>query len=226
MPKQDLTAIAFVLDKSGSMHVVRDATISGFNEFLADQKRVPGDVLFSLTLFDTAMQQRFVNEPIHRVEPLTVATYEPGGGTALLDAVASTINEIGRRFDAMPGDQKPGKVLFVIQTDGQENASREFSAQRVRDLIKQQTDQWQWQFLFLGADQDAWAQGALLGIARSNSLSYGNDAIGTRSAFATVASVATSYRVSEQGVAATLGPNGLDLRKKDKGKPAPQPVTP
>lgn len=218
MPRQDLTAIAFVLDKSGSMHDVRDATISGFNEFLAEQKRLPGDVLFSLTLFDTSPQERLINKPIRGVEELTLATYAPGGGTALNDAVALTIKEVGRRFDAMPEDQKPSKVLFVIQTDGEENSSREFSAAQVRDLIRQQTDQWQWQFLFLGADQDAWAQGAAYGIAKSNSLSYDNSLIGTRSAFASVSNIASSYREHGLTVADSLGEQGLDLRKPKTAK--------
>jgi hypothetical protein len=218
MPNADKTAIVLVLDKSGSMGTVQDATISGFNEFVDEQKKVAGEVLFSLTLFDTDLEKRALNKALAEIPALNRETYVPGGMTALYDAVGHTIHDVGRHLDGLAEDDKPDRVLFVIQTDGQENSSREYTADRVRQMIREQRDRWAWEFMFLGADQDAWVAGGNLGIAAGQTLSYGNDAIGTRAAFASVSNVATSYRTTGDSVDHSLKTTtGNDLRKR---KPA------
>lgn len=210
MPQKDLTAIIFVLDQSSSMNLVKGATISGFNEFLQSQREVPGEVLFSLTLFDTRMEPRLTNVRIDNVSPLTDRTYTPAGMTALYDAVGATIDRVGKEFDGLPEGSKPEKVIMVIQTDGQENSSREYSAEKVKALIEQQKNEWQWEFLFLGADQNAWEGAGKIGIPMAAAISYDNTEIGTQSMYATLNSVTTNFR--KAGVSVVDNDLDRDLR--------------
>lgn len=193
--KQGLTLIAVVLDKSSSMNAVRDATQGAFNEFLQDQQRAPGEAELWLTLFDTEVQQRGPWR-IADAPPLGSGsnTYEPAGMTALYDAVGRTIDKVGRSLAAKPESERPERVIFVIQTDGEENSSREYTADRVRGMVELQRSTYQWEFLFLGADQDAWEKGALMGVAAANTVAYDNNMVGTRSVLASASSAVTSYR--------------------------------
>lgn len=211
MPDHELTSITVVLDKSGSMGSVRDVTISAFNEYLGDQRRLPGRCELSLTLFDTEVHPRHLRVPVAEVPDLDARQYVPGGRTALYDAVGSTIDALGRDLDALPEDARPGRVLMVVQTDGQENSSREYDADRVHRLIRQQTDQWSWGFLFLGADQDAWLASQAIGIPRESSISYGGDAAGTQVAYEALGRATAAYR---RGAAAVVPEDDRDLRRR------------
>lgn len=213
MPNPNRTAVVLVLDKSSSMSLVQGATISGFNEFIETQRQLPGEVWFTLTLFDSYVRPVLTNVPLSEVPLLNRDTYLPLGMTALYDAVGTTIDRVGRELDALPEEEKPGRVLFVIQTDGEENCSREYTSDRVKRLIAQQRDQWQWEFMFLGAEQDAWQAGATMGITASNTLSYGN--ANTADAFATISTVTTNYRSTGTSVSDTLTETGTDLRSNN-----------
>jgi uncharacterized protein YegL len=163
--KKDLTEIVVVLDESGSMgYVVRD-TIGGINNFVDIQKNLPGEAKFSLVKFSTISQVIYDGVTLDKFEPLTTKTYYPGGGTALLDAFGKTINLVGARLDKLSEDEKPEKVLFVVITDGEENSSLEFTLDKVKRMVEHQRDVYKWEFLFLGANIDAFSAGESMGTA-------------------------------------------------------------
>lgn len=167
--RQDLTDITMVLDRSGSMESCRSDAEGGVNAFLRNQKQLPGEALLTLVQFDTEY------EFVHRGAPIqSVPEYQlvPRGSTALLDAIGRAVNETGARLAAMPEPQRPGLVVFVIVTDGQENSSHEFSKQRIHEMISHQADAYQWQFVFLGANQDAFAEAGGLGIGNAGTAKY------------------------------------------------------
>ncbi len=189
-----LTDISIVLDRSGSMEVVRADTIGGFNAFISEQKAVPGAATVTLVQFDTEYETVFDASPLRDVPNLTEKTFVPRGGTALLDAIGRTINSAGARLAAMAESQRPGKVLLVIMTDGEENSSREFSAQQVNKMITHQREVYSWQVVFIGANQDAIATGASIGIPAANSLNYAHTGEGTQAAIRAMSASAASYR--------------------------------
>lgn len=192
--KQDLTDITVVLDRSGSMSSVWTDTIGGFNSFLKTQKEAPGEATFTLVQFDNHYEVDYRGKNIQEIPDLNNETYVPRGGTALLDAIGRTINETGQRLAALAESDRPSKVIFVILTDGEENASKEFKKGKINEMITHQTEKYQWDFVFLGANQDAIQTGSSMGIMAGNSLTYAANSIGTVSAFETVSSTMCSYR--------------------------------
>lgn len=151
--KDNFVKIVFVIDKSGSMGSSRSDVIGGFNEFINDQKKEKsGDVNVSLYTFDSTVSTVFNNKNIVDVPELTMDKYRPGGSTALNDAVGKAINETGFELAAMPEEERPSVVMMVIMTDGEENCSKEFKSAEIRDMIKHQTDKYNWKFIYLGAD--------------------------------------------------------------------------
>lgn len=193
--RSDYTKIAVVLDRSGSMEACRDATISGFNEFIQQQNKVPGHGDITLVTFSTDVHSpTFEDAPIKEVRPLNRDTYTTLDMTALLDAVGSTMTKLGEKLHAMPEDKRPGKVIVVIITDGLENASKSWDWPRIKALIKQQREIYSWEVLFIGANIDAVVVGAQMGLPKDNSLTYTANAVGTRHAFASAARATASYR--------------------------------
>ena len=161
--RSDLTDVTVVLDRSGSMASCRQEAENGVNHFVDDQKKQEGDCVFSLVQFDN--EYEFVHRAV-AIGDVPKFSLVPRGMTALLDAVGRAINETGERLSKTPEDDRPGLVVFVILTDGLENASHEFTKQQIKDMIQRQRDEHQWQFTFLGANQDAFAEAAGLGIAK------------------------------------------------------------
>lgn len=190
------TDINIVLDRSGSMISVRNDTIGGFNAFIDEQKALPGTATLSLLQFDDQFDTVYAGVPLAEVKPLNNSTFVPRGGTALLDAIGRTINETGARLAAMSDDDRPGKVLLVIMTDGGENSSREFDRAKINDMISHQRDKYSWQIAFIGANQDAIAVGSSIGIPVSNSLNYASTGVGTRAAMKGLSSSVGAYRGS------------------------------
>jgi len=174
----NLTEIAFILDRSGSMQGMVEPAIAGFNLLLAAQKTAPGEARFTLVLFDNEYLVPVNSVPIAEVPELTTATFVPRGSTALLDAIGRTIDSLGKKLDATPEPERPAKVIVAILTDGEENASTGYSAAKIADMIRHQTETYQWEFLFLGANQDAIATAAKFGIDHHNAASYKADAGG------------------------------------------------
>lgn len=191
---KNYTDISIIQDKSGSMSHLRDETIKGFNSFLDDQKKLSGKCTLSLTQFDTEFKVVHDGKDIQSIPHLTAETYVPGGYTALLDGIARTINLAGQRFEKINEPDRPEKVVVVIITDGQENSSREFNRQQVMDMIKHQTDKYNWQFIFLGANQDAIQAGAAIGISAANAISTGATGQSVNSGYRGISSNLESYR--------------------------------
>ena len=191
---QNLTEIVFILDRSGSMsHLVND-TIGGFNSFVEEQKKQDGEALLTTILFDDQYDVLHSGKDIKTVELLTNKEYFVRGGTALLDAIAKSINEVGARLNNTNEEDRPAKVLFVITTDGEENASKEFTRQQVKEMIEHQQEKYGWSFLFMGANMDAVSTAQSYGISGNNSVTYTASSIGTRSIYTSLNSTISAYR--------------------------------
>ena len=187
-----LTDITIVLDRSGSMMAVASDTIGGFNHFLDEQKGAPGEATITLNQFDDYFERIIDAISIQTAPPLCRDNFKPRGNTALLDAIGRSINETGQRLAAMPEPERPGKVIFVIITDGKENASREFRCSTVDEMIRHQREKYSWEFVFLGANQDAITTAQNLGIKPAAATTFAANALGTDRAF-----TATTRRLSE-----------------------------
>jgi len=182
--------INFVLDKSGSMDVIRDATISGFNEFKNDQAREDGEAFFTLTLFDTTFYTPITAVPAQRVRDLTYESYRPDGMTALYDAIGHTM----KLTDEWVAKHKPDQVLFVIMTDGHENSSRQYRQREIFDLIADRQANADYEFIFLGANQDSYAVGQGIGIRAGRTLDYASTWHSTRDTMDRVSTNVKAYR--------------------------------
>ena len=168
------TEIAFILDRSGSMQSIKAGTLEGVNAFL-DQQKQENDaypVKFSLTLFSTEIEVRHSSVSVTEVPSLSDSTYLPDGGTALLDAIGITIDSLGKRLADTPEADRPAKVIVAIMTDGEENSSRQFSWDQISEKIKHQTEVYKWEFLFLGANQDAIATASRMNMHRKSTTNY------------------------------------------------------
>ena len=157
----DLTDITLVIDRSGSMEAIREDAEGGVNAFVREQAKHPGEALLTLVQFDTEYDFIHKGIPVKQVPAYKLV---PRGSTALLDAVGRAINETGERLANMAEPDRPGLVIFVIVTDGEENSSHEFSKARIKQMIDQQQTKYSWQFTFLGANQDAFAEAGGMGI--------------------------------------------------------------
>jgi hypothetical protein len=198
---KDTTEIVVIIDKSGSMCHLVDDTIGGFNSFIEEQRALPGHANLTLVLFNQQYELIEMGENIQDIKLLSRDTYYPSGYTALLDAVGRAINETGQRLANITEEDKPGKVIVVIITDGQENCSREFEKQQIKDMITHQQEKYSWQFVYLGANQDAFAEAGELGISGLNTVDYTASSIGTQSVYRGVSDLAKGVR--DQGVIPT-----------------------
>lgn len=169
MTNSDYTDITVLLDRSGSMASIKTDMEGGFSVFLEDQVNLPGKCLLTLAQFDTQYDVVYEGLDIKIVPRLDL---QPRGGTALLDAMGRLITETGERLAKLKEDQRPGNVIFVIITDGEENSSHEWTHERVMELVKRQTDDYQWNFTYIGANQDAIAVGRSIGVPMASSLTY------------------------------------------------------
>ena len=176
--RKNLTEMVFILDKSGSMAGMEQDTVGGFNAMIEKQKREEGDALVSTVLFSDGSRVIHDRADITKVEPLTDRQYFVGGCTALYDAVGDAIHHIGNVHKYAREEDRPEKTVFVITTDGMENASRRYSAGEVKRLITRQKERYGWEFLFLGANIDARAVADDMGIEEERSACFVNDSRG------------------------------------------------
>ena len=190
------TDITIILDRSGSMNSVKDDTIGGFNSFLGEQQKVEGEAVLSLVQFDDQYEVVYVDKDINSAAKLTDETFQPRGMTALFDAVGRTINAVGQRLANLSEDERPDKVLFVIMTDGFENASQEFKAAKISEMITHQRNVYKWEFMFIGANQDAVLSAQEIGIPAFAALTYAANEVGTRAAYSMMAKKVAGYRES------------------------------
>lgn len=192
--KKNLTELVFILDRSGSMQSLASDTIGGFNSMIETQKKEPGEAYVTTVLFDHDYELLHDHINIEDINPITSNEYYARGSTGLLDAVGRTINAIGNRLSATPEDERPDKVIFVINTDGYENCSREFTKKQIKEMIEHQQNKYSWVFMFLGANIDAASEAGGLGIASSRSHNYAYTSGGISSAYSSVDAALCSIR--------------------------------
>lgn len=208
--KKGLTELVFVLDRSGSMHELEKDTIGGFNAMIEKQKTEPGEAYVSTVLFDTECCVLHDRVPLSSVEPLTDRDYVAGGCTALLDALGGAVHHIGNIHKYAREEDVPEHTLFVVTTDGLENASRRYTADQVRHMVERQQKKYGWEFLFLGANIDAVETAARVGINADRAVTYEADAAGTALNYAVL-----SQAVSHVRSAAPLGKSWKSAIEKD-----------
>ena len=208
--KKNLTELVFILDRSGSMQGLEADTIGGFNSMLKKQKKEPGEAYVSTILFDDRVEVLHDQVPVKKVHPMTQKEYFVRGCTALLDAIGGAIHHIGNIHKYARPEDVPEHTLFVITTDGMENASRRYTAPEVKAMIRRQQERYGWEFLFLGANMDAVQTAGHLGIAPDRAVRYHNDSAGTRLNYETVSAAVSAVRCN-----APLSPQWKDAIERD-----------
>ena len=191
MPKNDYTEIVVLLDTSGSMHSIRADMCGAFNAFIADQKIIPGECTVTLATFNNDYSLAYRSKPLSEVSPLS---FSPGGSTALNDALVKTIDDAGEHLNKLAEDAKPDKVMFIVITDGEENASKKYDVNDVKTRIEHQANVYNWAFLYFGANQDAVLTAKGYGI--SNSSDYSADSSGVARAGTRMSDSTRSYRTT------------------------------
>ncbi len=218
MANNNVTELIFLLDRSGSMAGLESDTIGGFNALLEKQKKQDGDAYVSTVLFDDESRVLHDRVKLSDVPKLTDGDYTVGGCTALIDALGGAIHHIGNIHKYARPEDVPAHTLFVITTDGQENASHRYDAATVKQMIERQKETYGWEFLFIGANIDAVETAARYGIDRSRAVNYHADEQGTQVVYATVAEAVCHVRASKP-LQADWGQNiHTDYRRRRKEK--------
>ena len=181
--KDNLTELFIILDRSGSMEPLTADTIGGYNSLIEQQRKPEGEMRVTTVLFDDQYDLLYDTVDINEIPPLTEDTYFARGLTALLDAVGKTIDAAGLRYSRMLESDRPSKVIFAITTDGMENASREYTLERVKNLIEQKKEKYGWEFLFFGANIDAFGAARSMGIPARQTMQFSHDAAGVEACF-------------------------------------------
>ena len=194
--KKNLTELVFILDRSGSMAGLEADTIGGFNALIEKQRKEPGEAVISTVLFDNETEVIHDRISLDRVPALTEQEYYVRGCTALLDAVGGAIHHIGNVHKYAREEDRPEKTLFVITTDGMENASRRYTYEKVKSMIERQRETYGWEFLFLGANIDAAREAARFGIRADCAADYHADSIGTEAVYESVCEAVCQVRRS------------------------------
>lgn len=217
--KKNLTELVFILDRSGSMHGLEADTIGGFNSLLEKQKKEEGEALVSTILFDNESTVLHDRVPLADVPPMTEQDYQVQGCTALLDAIGGAVHHIGIVQKYARPEDVPEHTLFVITTDGMENASHTYSGDRVKRMVEQQKEKYGWEFLFLGANIDAVETAAQVGISADRAVDYLADTVGTDLNFLMLNDAVHRVRSSAPLSAAWKAPIEADRKaRKSAGK--------
>lgn len=190
------TSIGVIIDRSGSMSGLVADTIGGFNTFLADQKALPGEADLTLVLFDNEYIVLHDGIKLADVPDLNTTTYVPRGGTALRDAIGRTVNVMKAKLESIPEADRPGKVIILIITDGEENGSKEYTAIQIQTLLSDVQMNHGWEVIYFGANQNAAAVGQTMNLAPDSSLGYIADSEGTRGAYTSMSGRVTRSRTS------------------------------
>ena len=196
--KKGLTELKFILDRSGSMSGLGSDTIGGYNAMLEKQKKEPGEAVITTVLFDDKYELLHDRINIRGIEPITEKEYYVRGTTALLDAVGRTIGKIGNVQKHTAEDERAENVMFVITTDGMENASREYSYEKVRRMIEHQKNKYGWEFIFLGANIDAVDTAERFGIGQDRAVNYNADSEGTLLNYEVISETVSNLRACRE----------------------------
>lgn len=194
--RKGLTEVVFILDRSGSMRGLEGDTIGGFNSMIDKQKAEEGEALISTVLFDGESEVIYDRVPIGKVEPMNSYQYYVRGCTALLDAIGSAIHHIGNVHKYARDEDRPEKTLFIITTDGMENASKKYGYSNVRKMIERQKEKYNWEFIFLGANIDAVEVAGRFGVDKSRAVTYECDSEGTRLNYSVMSKMVSAVRRS------------------------------
>jgi hypothetical protein len=212
------------------MSAIRADMIGGFNSFIKAQRDANiGDCRVFAYKFDTEYETIFENLDVNKVPDLTNETYEPRGGTALYNSLGKTINDIGAKLAALPESERPEKVLVVTITDGEDNSVlsnfsvSEYNSSKVKEMVKHQTENYKWDFAYIGANQDAWAVGSSMGV--TNNLNYVADSAGTAYAFDNLTKSTLSYRSAGPARAFAFTPDTSAVEVNVSVNPAKAPKT-
>lgn len=195
--KKNLTELVFILDRSGSMSGLERDTIGGFNAMIEKQKKQDGECIVSTVLFDDESRVIHDRVSLDEIRPMTEDDYFVGGCTALIDAVGGAIHHIGNVHKYARKEDVPENTIFIITTDGQENASHRYSSNKVKQMIERQKDKYGWEFLFIGANIDAVETAKRYGIDRNRAVNYNADAQGTSVLYETVSKAVCNVRASK-----------------------------
>ncbi len=195
--KKNLTELVFILDRSGSMSGLERDTIGGFNSMIEKQKKQDGDCIVSTVLFDDESRVIHDRVGLDKIKPMTEDDYFVGGCTALIDAIGGAIHHIGNVHKYARPEDVPENTIFIITTDGQENASHRYSSDKVKQMIERQKEKYGWEFLFIGANIDAVETAKRYGIDRNRAVNYNADAEGTSVLYETVSKAVCNVRESK-----------------------------
>lgn len=194
--RKDLTEVVFILDRSGSMSGLEADTIGGFNSMIEKQKKEEGEAYISTVLFDDRMEVLYDRVPVGKVEPMNDSQYYVRGCTALLDAIGGAIHHIANVHKYSRYEDRPEKTLFIITTDGMENASRRYDLKQVKKMVEKEQKKYGWEFLFLGANIDAVKTAGDFGINADRAVNYKCDSEGTRLNYSMVSNIVSGVRCS------------------------------
>lgn len=194
--KKGLTEVVFILDRSGSMSGLEGDTIGGFNSMIEKQKKEEGEALVSTILFDNYSEVLHDRVEVSKIEPLTDRDYTVRGCTALLDAIGGAIHHIGNVHKYARNEDVPEHTIFIITTDGMENASHQYSREKIKVMIERQKTKYGWEFLFLGANIDAIETARSYGIDQDRAVEYNCDSVGTGLNFEAMSDAITTMRCS------------------------------
>ncbi|CAL6049496.1 von_Willebrand factor type A domain-containing protein [Hexamita inflata] len=195
---QQLVDVIAILDQSGSMQSIASDTIGGFNSYLSELQKQDLTINLTLVLFSTDSKIVWENKDVKTCEQLTNEIYRPSGGTALRDALGKAIENAKIRVQNLSTEQKPGKVSFFISTDGEENSSRKYSEQQVKKMVEECTKEYQWEFIFAGANIDAFAAGQSLGFKKENIANIENDGVGQQAVYSVMAQRQSAKRCESE----------------------------
>ena len=192
--KKGLTEIVFILDRSGSMGGLESDTIGGYNSMLAKQKEEKGEAIISTVLFDDRTEILHDRKALEKVAPITAKEYYVRGCTALLDAVGGSIHHVSKVQKELPEEERPEKTLFIITTDGMENASKGYTYDKVKKMVEKKKKKNNWEFIFLGANIDAVAVAGRFGVEKNRAVRYECDDAGTALNFAVMSKMVSCAR--------------------------------
>jgi hypothetical protein len=210
MANQNRTLIAFLLDRSGSMQSIKSDVIGGFDAFMAEQRAGDGECLVTLAQFDNEYEVVYHALPLGDVPPLAL---HPRNSTALLDSMGKLITDTAAEIDALSDDDKPGSVIIAIMTDGLENSSTEWTRLSIKSLVEQQTNESGWEFLYMGADQDAVEIGKDLGVKAEQAVTYSRGK--SREAMAAMSGNVRGYRNARQVDVDAVMPAFTDVQRAE-----------
>ena len=224
--RKGLTEVVFILDRSGSMSGLEADTIGGFNSMIEKQKNEEGEAYISTVLFDDQTEVLYDRVPVDRVEPMNDRQYYVRGCTALLDALGGAIHHIGNVHKYARPEDVPEKTLFIITTDGMENASRRYTYGRVKEMVEHEKEKYGWEFLFLGANIDAIDVAGRFGIGADRAINYECDSIGTALNYQVLSETISAVRRSESkadmdaAIFCCSAPIREDYERRHKGRRA------